>query len=99
MSLTTSLVGGLPLTGGIVGCPFAGGLGLIGAHFVGAAAGLADAVVVGVGVAAVSPLSVPPPLKWMARTTINAITAALPTDAPMIVLRRRRRARCCCSRS
>src|SRR5437879_1230667 len=38
-SLTTSLVGALPVTGGTKASPLIGGFGLIDAHFVGAAGG------------------------------------------------------------
>src|SRR3954451_9940926 len=104
MSLTNSVAGGLPDTGGTVGSPAAGGFGEIGAHLVGAAAvadgdGDGDVLAVGDDWALATDLLSEPPTS----TTTNAIsppmTARVPITAPMIVLRRRRRARSCCSRS
>src|SRR4051794_25832213 len=100
MSLTTSVVDGLPDTGGTVGSPAAGGLGEMGAHDVGAAAVadgdvLADGVVCALATDLLSEL----PTSTRTRAISPPMTATVPTTAPMIVLRRRRRARSCCSRS
>src|SRR3954449_7250528 len=89
----TSLVGALPVTSGLLGWPFAGGFGLIGAHFVGAAGGgvaLVDTVGVGVvdGARAVVFLSSEPE-RFTASRMIPTMTTTVPTDAPMMVLRRR----------
>src|SRR5690242_13557070 len=103
MSLTTNVVGALPVTGGTVGSPFAGGFGVIGAHFVGAAGGGAeDAGVVGVGVelaAATADLLPDPPTRVTTSAMRPPTTASVPNTAPRMVLRRRRLARSCCSRN
>src|SRR3954454_16681015 len=94
MSLTTSFVGALPVTSEMLGWPFAGGFGLIGAHFVGAAGGgvgLVDAVEDGAGVvpALALVLSELLPDRCTASRMMPTITTTVPTDAPMMVLRRR----------
>src|SRR3954451_3399222 len=92
-SLTTSLVGALPVTSGTLGWPFAGGVGLIGAHLVGAAGGgvgLVEAVRVGVGEGARAVVFLlSEPERFTASRMMPTMTTTVPTDAPMMVLRRR----------
>src|SRR5947208_960030 len=95
MSLVTSFVGASPETSGTMGSLLSGGLGEIFAHLVGAVVALA--LVLGGGVAATLALS-EPPARLTANRATAAITRAVPTAAPMMVLRRRRWARRCDSR-
>src|SRR4051812_38068112 len=97
MSLTTSLVGALPVTSGIFGCPAAGGFGLIGAHFFGAGWVCDGDDELGVGVRLAAGFALDFEFEPADSPTINPMTAprttSVPTVAPMTVLRFLARAR------